>query len=213
MTEIWKDIVGYEKYYKVSNLGRVYSIRSQKILSQTIETVKLNDYIYQRCKVSLCVNNKPKVYKVHILVAQAFIPNPNNLPTVDHIDCNGLNNCVDNLRWADMTTQTLNRRPISCSENHKTIMTECSKGNSNAKGQHKKFRTTKNMGKHINPIIMCDKNTHEPIKIFNTIKEAREYLGIGNKAILVQKCVDGLAKSSQGYWWKYLNKTERNEDE
>ena len=213
MTEIWKDVVGYEGYYKVSNLGRVYSIRSQKILSQIIETVKLNDYIYQRCKVSLCIDNKPKVCKVHILVAQAFIPNPNNLPTVDHIDCNGLNNCVDNLRWADMATQTLNRRPISCSENHKAIMTECSKGNSNAKGRHKKFRTTKNMGKHINPIVMCDKNTHEPIKIFDTIKEAREYLGIGKKAILVQKCVDGLAKSSQGYWWKYLNETERNEDE
>jgi hypothetical protein len=92
-------------------------------------------------------------------------------------------------------------------------MTECSKGNSNAKGQHKKFRTTKNMGRHINPIVMCDKNTHEPIKIFNTIKEAREYLGIGKKAILVQKCVDGLAKSSQGYWWKYLNETERDENE
>lgn len=209
MEEIWKDVVGYEGYYKVSNLGNVYSIRNHKILSQIVETKQLNESEYKRCKVSLSVDNNVRVCKVHRLVAEAFIPNPLNLPTVDHIDNNGLNNCVDNLRWADMSTQTYNRRPISCNEEHKKKMTAVGFGNQNAKGKHKKFKTTKNMGRRINPITMCDKNTHEPIKIFNTIKEARDYLKIGRKQILVQKCVDGEAKSSQGYWWKYTTEEDK----
>lgn len=91
MEEIWKDIEGYEGLYQVSNMGRVKSVRKNIILRGGITSG------YKR--VLLCTNNIPKGYYIHRLVANAFIPNPNNYPIVNHKDENKLNNCVDNLEW------------------------------------------------------------------------------------------------------------------
>lgn len=99
MNEIWKDIDGYEGLYQVSNLGRVKSLnynhtRKEKILKFG-KISKNRDYL----QVNLCKNGKVKRHLVHILVAQAFIPNPKNLPQVNHKDEDKTNNCVDNLEW------------------------------------------------------------------------------------------------------------------
>ena len=92
--EIWMDIKGYEGKYKVSNMGRVYSIRSHKYLA-----IRNNGrgYLY----VSLWKDNKEKKEYLHRLVARHFIPNPNNLPQVNHKDENKENNSWDNLEWCD----------------------------------------------------------------------------------------------------------------
>lgn len=90
MEEIWKDIAGYEGLYKVSNKGRVYNLKFERFMghiSNKYMCVRLGKY------------GKQKNYKVHRLVAQAFIPNPDNLPFINHKDENKLNNCVDNLEW------------------------------------------------------------------------------------------------------------------
>lgn len=92
MEEIWKDIEGYEGLYQVSNMGRVRSLRKNIILRQSIT----NGYE----KAALYKNKKGyKYFLIHRLVANAFIPNPDNLPQVNHKDENKLNNCVDNLEW------------------------------------------------------------------------------------------------------------------
>ena len=91
--EIWKDIKGYEGIYQVSNLGRVYNCRYNRLLSTP--TNRKKKYV----DVALNKNGVAKSYKVHRLVAEAFIPNPNNLPFVNHKDENPSNNCVDNLEW------------------------------------------------------------------------------------------------------------------
>lgn len=88
----WRDVVGYEGLYKVSAEGDIKSIRSNKILSPDT-----NQDGYKR--VSLYKNKASKHYSVHRLVAQAFIPNPDNLPQVNHIDEDKSNNCVSNLEW------------------------------------------------------------------------------------------------------------------
>lgn len=102
--EIWKDIEGYENKYQVSNYGRIKSFNGwnghhytnrEKILKISI-TVKNN---YKRCVVTLNNKKKRKNYKVHRLVAKAFIPNLNNLSVVNHIDGNTLNNTANNLEW------------------------------------------------------------------------------------------------------------------
>lgn len=97
--EEWKDIKGYEGLYQVSNLGRVRSIGygKERILSSS------NICHYGYIKVNLYKEGKKNTFKVHRLVAQAFIPNPNNLPEVNHKDENKLNNHVSNLEWC--TTQ------------------------------------------------------------------------------------------------------------
>ena len=91
MKEIFKDIKNYEGLYQVSNLGRVYSVRTNKFLKQFM----VQNYL----QVQFCVNQKVKDKKVHRLVAEAFIQNENNLPCINHKDENTKNNCVDNLEW------------------------------------------------------------------------------------------------------------------
>lgn len=89
--EEWRDVVGYEGFYKVSNLGNVKSVRYDKILKK----IPLGGYRH----VHLSVSGEAKHYNIHRLVAQAFIPNPNNYAQVNHIDFDKTNNNVNNLQW------------------------------------------------------------------------------------------------------------------
>ena len=96
MGEIWKDIEGYEGLYQVSNLGRVKSLKYNK---ERILKIANGTDGYKI--VGLTYNSKRKTFKVHRLVAQAFIPNPNEYPQVNHKDEDKGNNKVDNLEWCD----------------------------------------------------------------------------------------------------------------
>lgn len=101
MEEKWKDIEGYEGIYQVSNLGNVRSLyfknNKYKIdrIKERSKTLDKKGYL----RVILCKDGKIKNFQVHRLVAQAFIPNPNNYNEVNHKDENPSNNRVDNLEW------------------------------------------------------------------------------------------------------------------
>ena len=95
--EIWKDIKDYEGLYQVSNFGRVKSIRFGK---ERILKSGTNNWGY--LFVKLCKNGKIKPFLVHRLVAEAFLPNTDNLPCVNHKDENKQNNNVNNLEWCDV---------------------------------------------------------------------------------------------------------------
>lgn len=104
--EFWKDIPNYEGLYKINTLGEVRSME-RKIIDKggkrqrTIrggvkkQTLLSNGYY----AVGLWKNNKQKLEFVHRLIAMAFIPNPENLPEINHIDGNKTNNNIENLEW------------------------------------------------------------------------------------------------------------------
>lgn len=97
MKEIWKDVAGYERLYKISNLGNVYSVKRGRNL-------KLINSHHGYKRIRLYIGSKSwRIYAVHRLVAEAFIPNPHNLPEVNHKDENHSNNVVSNLEWCTRT--------------------------------------------------------------------------------------------------------------
>lgn len=124
MTEIFKSI-GY-KNYSVSNLGNVKNEKTGRIIKQFISSGGYK-------QVQLGINSetgKQYVPLVHKLVADAFIPNPNNLPIINHKDENKLNNSVSNLEWVDYI-QNINYGTAN-QKKSKSL-----KGNQNAKGKRK----------------------------------------------------------------------------
>lgn len=92
MEEVWKDIEGYEGLYKVSNMGNLYSNYVKRNLQ-----LSLDGYGY--IQVILRKNSSGKRHLLHRLVAEAFIPNTENKPQVNHIDEDKTNNRADNLEW------------------------------------------------------------------------------------------------------------------
>ena len=97
MNEEWRDIEGYEGLYQVSNLGRVKSLNYKRTKQEAILKYGYDKDGYKQ--VFLCKNGKSKVFKVHKLVAMAFILNANNYPQINHKDEDKNNNCVSNLEW------------------------------------------------------------------------------------------------------------------
>lgn len=104
--EVWKDVQGYEDKYQVSNLGRVRSKRrivdrgKYGLLTVPARYMTLRQKGNGYLIVGLYSHNKSKNAYVHRLVAKAFIPNPQQLPTVNHKNGDKTNNTVSNLEWA-----------------------------------------------------------------------------------------------------------------
>lgn len=176
-TEIWKDIEGYENLYQVSNLGNVRSLRHTKphLITQT-----KNRNGYLQVALSIC-SNKLKKFYVHRLVAQAFIPNPNNLPQVNHKDENKLNNRAENLDWC---TPKFNI-------NYGTSLERRAKAQTNRKDLSK-------------PVLQFDKNGNF-INEYQSMSDATRKTGIHFSHI--SKVCKGKVNynSAGGFIWKYKN--------
>ena len=176
MNEIWKDIVGYEGLYQISNLGRVKSLNYNRTGKENILSPGLSSNGYYH--VSLCKNGEMKDFNVHRLVALSYIPNLDNKPCVDHINGNRLDNRVENLRW--------------CTNKENCNFPLAKKNNSIAHINHPKKSK---------PILQIDINTGEVINEFPSGKEVERQLEISNGNI--SNCCNGKLKTAYGYIWRY----------
>lgn len=175
--EIWKPVVGYEKFYEVSSLGRVRSLdrydsrghrRSGCIRKLIMEK---NGYL----RIAL----KDKKHFVHRLVAEAFIPNTENKLYIDHINTIRSDNRVENLRW--VTIKENNNNPLTLKKHRNASL-----GNKNPR--HRKVLQYDKYGKFI--------------RKWETITEAETALNLTHKIHFV---CQGKGKTCGGYIWKYYD--------
>ena len=186
MKEIFKDIEGYEGRYKVSNYGRVFSSNYNKTGAQKeMSLTKCNGYF----AVTLSLNGKHKLKKVHRLVAEAFLPNPNEHPVINHKDENTFNNHVFINIDGSVDPDKSNLEWCSLSHNYHW-------GTSPQKVKNK----LTNRGDLSLPVLMFDMNG-QYICEYPSLMEIKRQRGF--EPSLVSKCCNGVFKQCYGYKWKY----------
>ena len=169
--EIWCPIKGYEGIYEVSDQGRVKSIGYGKE-----RTLKPGRNTQGYLQVKLCKNGEKKMYLVHRLVVQTFIPNPDNLPQVNHKDENKENNSVQNLEWCDR------------------------KYNVNYGTRIKKISEKMTNGKLSKPVLQFTKDGVF-VREWKSTHDVERNLGYFHNNI--SYCCTGRYKSAYGFIWKY----------
>lgn len=194
--EVWIDIKGWEGIYKISNYGR---LKSFKIFKEgQILSIKNKPNNYLSVVLTVQSDNKiiSKSCKIHRLVAEAFLPNPNNLKEVNHIDFNKHNNEVDNLEWVSKSENT-----IHAIKGKPQIITHLIDYNKNRKPK---------------PVVQFNKNM-QYINKFKSAEEAHRKTGICARNILQVfsktpfNDKGNVRKTAGGYIWKYECEVVDNE--
>lgn len=192
--EIWKPVVGYEGLYECSSFGRVRSLNYRR--TNTIKNLSLSLSKDGYIKVHLWKNCKGKVLAVHRLVAEAFLPNPDNKPQIDHINTDKTNNTVWLNEDGSVNYEKTNLRWVTKKENINNPLTikhlsETKIGNENAKSIYRAVLQYTKDGKLI--------------KEWASMNSAARELKINKSGIY--SCCNGInrVKSYGGYVWRYKN--------
>lgn len=185
MNEIWKDIVGYEGLYQVSNLGNIRSLCFGSRNHKKSNVIKLLKQTPTNCgyyKVQLYNNGHSKILYVHRIVAETFIPNPDCKPQVNHIDGNKSNNACFNLEWSSPSENQLHA--IKTNLRAPSPMTG-RKGKQNPLSK---------------PILQFTKSG-EFVKKWDSIADAGRFFNCDQSCI--SSALVGRNKTSHGFVWKY----------
>ena len=189
--EKWHPVPGYEGYYSISNCGQVWSHYNDRLLKQVVSK---QGY----ARVHLSVHGKVKIIAVHRLVAMAFIPNPENKPTVNHINEIKLDNRVKNLEWATNREQNVHGTRIERAMAHTDWNARSAKIDYQAvAAKHNYYEINR---KQMKPILQFDKDGIF-IARHGGVAEAARNAGVLASHICC--CLKGRRKSCGGYQWKY----------
>jgi hypothetical protein len=189
--EIWKDVKGWEGFYQVSNLGRVKSV--DRFVKRGKKKMHVRELLLKNTldskgyyMVALCDKERGDIKKarVHRLVAEAFIQNPQNKPLIDHLDRNRQNNNINNLRWCTMSENMLN--PLT-----------------------RNFRRDMYIGIErpciYKPVVAIKDGV--VVKQYESIKSA---IKDGFTECCISNCCSGRDKTHKGYSWMYLSDYENS---
>lgn len=193
MEEIWKDIAGYEGYYQVSNLGRVKSL-NRKIISGKGNRFTVGEMILKQTSdgrgylnVGLTNQHGRKGFRVHKLVALAFVPNPNNYKEINHKDEDKTNNRADNIEW--------------CSR-----LYNCNYGSRNERISKSRIgRTGLQSNCPCVPIVQYDKQMNY-IAEYDCIADAERATGVDATNIWEASTGNRGRKTAGGFIWKQKQK-------
>lgn len=190
--EIWRPIAGFEGYYEISSLGRVKRVARISVDSmgrkysyeERLLSVKVSRHTgYPR--VNLSKNGKCTPHCIHRLIAEAFIPNPNNLPCVNHIDEDRSNSVLSNLEWCDYSYNNSYGKAV---KKRKATLRK------NLRGKHKLIYQFSVNGDHI-----CTYNCG--------VNQVEEKLGY-----VIGDCLSGKSKTAHGYVFSYTPTFKYEED-
>lgn len=184
MEEIWKDILGYEGIYMVSNIGRVKSldryidhpITKKTLLKGVMREIDINSDGYPL--IRLCKNGMSVSRSVHRYVAEAFIPNPLNLPEVNHKNGVKTDNSVENLEWVTRSENQLHAYATGLKKPPTTNHTVC-------RG-------------------ITATSLYDPTVIVN-YNSINEVVGAGFSRICVYASISKRIRWHKGFVWSYSN--------
>lgn len=191
--KIWKDVNGFDKDYQISNFGDVRIKKSDGSFKQLKPTKFGKGYLH----INLVKGGKQKSFQIHRLVAEAFVPNPKNLPIINHKDENPLNNCANNLEWCTYSYNInygtrLERYRKTCKQNHSTkrfLETMKTRGRSRAEKE-----------------VLCLDKEMNIIKNYKSVAEGARFLGVNPNTIHTIMRLNkrnGTKWMSYGFLWVY----------
>lgn len=224
MEEVWKDVIGYEGIYQISNLGRVKRLVSEKCEKERIISIT-KDERYGYCRVMLSKQGHAKRFLLHRLLAIHFIPNPYNKPCIDHINGVRHDNRLENLRWC--THLENNNFPLAKENNsiaHKALSQneKWRKKNRDAVKRamerpevRKKISEARKRNWLDHEYIAMQRESHfkkavlqfnldmQFINEFKSVNEASRCTNTNNSAII--RCCKERQKTANNYIWRYKN--------
>lgn len=174
MIEQWREIKDFEKLYKISSFGNVFSIKKHKNIKPETSN---NGYL----RIGLHKAGKVYMKSIHRLVAETFIPNPENKPQINHKNGNKIDNCIENLEWVTPSENVSHRFSVL---GHKSV-------------NYRKFGSKNHSSKKVAQI-----EKDNIIAEYGSVREASRLTGILPSTI--HRCIIGKYTHAGNYQWKYI---------